>query len=65
MWTAIGQALRLFAETIGLISKRNDLNNAPDVRRRAVQQSEADADSKTVKAIEERDLKTLRNEASE
>ena len=33
--TAIGQGLRAWAETVGLISKRSDLNNTPEMQANA------------------------------
>ena len=52
-------------EFLGLVRKRQELNNAPAMQAAKTAQQEADAASATVKAIAERDLEKLRQEASE
>lgn len=62
---AFAQAWRVFAEALGIIRKRNEDKNAPDVKQAAKAAHESKAQSRTQQALERRDLESLRKEASE
>lgn len=61
----ITQALRVLAETLGLVNRRTDLKNAPDVRDRAKAQQEANAVATTETAVKSGDVEQLRKELAE
>lgn len=62
---AVAAGFRFATAWFGHKSRRSELNNAPDVKRRAVQQDAVNADSESADAIHRRDLEKLRNAASE
>lgn len=51
---------RAVAELFGFANRRTDLKNAPDVRKAAVNQSEADAVAKETKAVTAQDVDAIR-----
>lgn len=61
----ISNALGVLSGWLGIQSKRLDLKNAPDVKAAAVEQDEADAVSKTNKAIASKDVDEIRKELAE
>lgn len=61
----ITQALRVLAESLGLVNKRTELKNAADVRDRAKAQDEANAVAATATAVAKGNVDELRKELSE
>lgn len=65
MWELITQGLRAFAETIGLINKRTDLKNAPDVKAAAIATDEQKQIDKINKDVANGDLDAMRKDIAE
>jgi hypothetical protein len=62
---AVAAGFRFATSWFGHRSRRSELNNAPDMKARAVQQDAVNADSEAAEAIRRRDLERIRNAASE
>lgn len=60
MWFAT--ALRLIAEGLGIISKRQELNNSPEMQEAAKRKAEQKALDNRVRAVSEKDLEKTRRE---
>ncbi len=60
----IVQGFRAIAEFFGLISKRSDLNNTDEMKKRSEAQKENDQDDQDDKNIANRDLGASRNNLS-
>jgi hypothetical protein len=60
----ITQFFRAAAEAFGFINKRSDLNNTPEMKKRADAQNEIDQDDSDDKNIANRDLDASRNSLS-
>jgi len=62
MWSA---ALRFMSELLGFAAKRQEINNAPDVKEAKIAQNEVEANDRIAKAIKEKNEDAIRKELSE
>ncbi len=58
MWFA--QAMRAVAEALGIIAKRQELNNTPEMIAAKKAQAEVDAKNRVEKAVEKEDAEEIR-----
>lgn len=58
-------AIKFAAEALGFAAKRQDLNNAPDVREAAKQQNQQQALDERTKHVAEKDLDATRRDLGE
>lgn len=65
MWGTIKEVARAVAEVFGLINKRTDLKNAPDVKQAAKANNENAEVERETQAIANKDVKAIRNNLSE
>lgn len=61
IFETIGQGFRAVAEVCGLISKRSDLNNAPDMKDRKIAAEDVKTENQIESAVQKEDEKATRN----
>jgi hypothetical protein len=61
----IAEALRALAEFLGIVSKRQELNNTPEMIAAKKAQDEVNARNRIERAVEQEDENTIRQELAE